>query len=268
MTEVRPPAVAGAFYPGDASRLAAEVDRMLAGAQSSGGPAPKALVVPHAGYIYSGPIAASAYARLRASAPRVRRVVLLGPAHFVPLRGLALPEAQALATPLGQIPVDEAGARLAAKFPAVSESRLAHLREHSLEVQLPFLQRVLGDFTLVPLVVGHVDAQTTADIIDALWGGDETLVLVSSDLSHYLPYDMAREVDQTTAQRILALDAEGIEGDQACGAYPLRGLLLAARRRGLAVRQLDLRNSGDTAGDKDQVVGYGAFAFYPQEGRS
>lgn len=255
----RLPAVAGAFYPRSAETLTREVDALLAQARPRKQGRVRALVVPHAGYIYSGPIAASAYALLAAQ-PKPKRVLLLGPAHHVALRGMALPEAKAMATPLGEVPLDAAGAETASKQGA-GWSAEAHLKEHSLEVQLPFLQRVLGDgFTLIPLVVGRALADDVARVIDAL-ADDDTLVLVSSDLSHYLPWAAAKDVDQQTAELILAYDFEALDGDQACGAEPMRGLLLWARSKGLKPRQLDLRNSGDTAGDKGRVVGYGAFAF-------
>jgi AmmeMemoRadiSam system protein B/AmmeMemoRadiSam system protein A len=257
----RPPAVAGAFYPRDPERLREEVARLLADVPRAGLERPKALVVPHAGYVYSGPVAASAYARLLAPGPRVERVVLLGPSHFAPVAGLALPEAGAFATPLGEVPVDREGAALALALPQVTRSEVAHRREHSLEVQLPFLQAVLGPFALVPLVVGHASPEDVAGVLRALWGGPETLVVISTDLSHYLPYDEARALDQLTAGRVLALDAGGIGEAQACGRAPLRGLLLEARRRGMGVELLDLRSSGDTAGGKDEVVGYAAFAM-------
>jgi AmmeMemoRadiSam system protein B len=261
MIKVRPTAVAGAFYPGDRDRLAATVDGLLASAPQGTGKVPKALVVPHAGYPYSGPIAASAYARLRGAASSLRRVVLLGPAHRVRLRGLALPDVEGLATPLGILPVDEEGAAAVSRLPQVTSSALPHAQEHSLEVQFPFLQRVLPGVPLVPLVVGSASAEQVAEVIELLWERDGTLIVVSSDLSHYLPYDEARAVDRETADRILALDAEHLDTDHACGAIPMSGLLLAARRRGLRAQELDLRNSGDTAGDRSQVVGYGAFAF-------
>lgn len=261
MTKVRPTAVAGAFYPGDSGALAATLDRLLAAVPPSAARVPQALVVPHAGYQYSGPIAASAYALLRDAAPHLRRVVLLGPSHRVPLRGLALPDAEGLATPLGILPVDTDGATTAAQLPQVISSARPHAYEHSLEVQFPFLQRVLPGVPVVPLVVGSASAEQVAEVIERLWDRDGTLVLISSDLSHYLPYARARAVDRETADRILALDAEHLDTEQACGAVPLSGLLLAARRRGLRARELDLRNSGDTAGDRSQVVGYGAFAF-------
>jgi hypothetical protein len=249
------------FYPGDRDQLAATVDGLLAKASPASGKAPKALVVPHAGYIYSGPIAASAYVRLRDAAPRLRRVVLLGPAHRVWMQGLALPAAEGLETPLGILPVDREGAAVVARLPQVSSAARPHAQEHSLEVQLPFLQRVLPGVPVVPLVVGDASAEQVAEVLEQLWGGDETLILISSDLSHYLPYEEARAVDRKTADRILALDAEHLDTDMACGAIPMSGLLLAARRRGLRAQELDVRNSGDTAGDRSRVVGYGSFAF-------
>ena len=261
LQQVRPAAVAGRFYEGDPAALGADIDAMLAAAPAPTGARPKALVVPPAGYIYSGPIAASAYRLLMGPGPRPRRVVLLGPAHTVALRGLALPGAAALATPLGRVRVDTEAAARAAALPAVITSPEAHAREHSLEVQLPFLQRVLGDdFTLVPLVVGHIGAAQVAAVLDELWGDDDTLIVISTDLSHYLSYDAAKALDATTAQQILDLD-ETFESDQACGAFAVRGFLQAARRRRLAPRLLDLRSSGDTAGDRRRVVGYASFAF-------
>jgi MEMO1 family protein len=262
----RPPAVAGAFYPGDPVALREEVTRLLAAVPVGEGARPKALVVPHAGYVYSGPIAATAYARLRAPGPPVERVVLLGPSHFGAVAGLALPEEESFLTPLGSVPIDEAAATRALALPQVARSAVGHLREHSLEVQLPFLQVVLGPFSLVPFSVGLASAEDVAGVLDALWGGPETLVVISTDLSHYLPYDEARAVDHRTAAQVIALDAEGLRREQACGRTPLQGLLLEARRRRLSVDLLDLRNSGDTAGGQDQVVGYGAFALFEPAG--
>jgi AmmeMemoRadiSam system protein B len=247
MEPVRAPAVAGSFYPENPIELAAEVSRLLG--QAAPGPAPKALIAPHAGYIYSGPIAASAFRRVQGSP--VDRVVLLGPSHFVLLRGVALPGARAFATPLGNVPIEEA------PFPRNAE---AHAREHSLEVEVPFLQVALRNFKLVPLAVGDASPEEVAQAIDALWGGPETLIVISSDLSHYLPYGEAIAVDATTAKEILALGR--LNRRAACGATAVNGLLSSARRRRLRAELIDLRNSGDTKGDKDRVVGYGAFAFY------
>lgn len=258
MSTVRQPAAAGTFYPGLRRTLEASVDALLATAAPRGA-RPKALVVPHAGYVYSGPIAASAYAQLQAPLPT--RVVLVGPSHFDPLRGLALPACSAFQTPLGAVPVDARAAAALAGFSWVVASRAAHAHEHSLEVQLPFLQRVLPAFSVVPLAVGRASADEVAQVLEALWGGDETLVVISTDLSHYLPYAEARALDERTARSILQAD-DAIDDEQACGAYGLRGFLQVARRRGLRSAQLDLRSSGDTAADRSRVVGYGAFAFY------
>ena len=259
-TAVRPAAVAGAFYPGNALQLAQQVDSLLAHAAVPH-LRPKALIVPHAVYVYSGPIAASAYAAVAAMNPKPTRVVLLGPSHHVGFAGLALPGVHALATPLGLVEVDHSLAERLRQFPFVGQSPLAHKREHSLEVQLPFLQRVLHHFTVLPLVVGHAAPEDVAAVLDAVWGGPETLIVVSSDLSHYLPFEDARVIDAHTAQCIGQLDGRELAADRACGAEPLRGLLVAARSHHLHVSVLDLRNSGETAGDRARVVGYGAFAF-------
>jgi hypothetical protein len=228
--------------------------------QGTRDPLPKALIVPHAGYVYSGPVAAPAYRRIAAGRASVRRVVLLGPVHRVPIRGLALPAAQAFATPLGTVEVDAEAAARALDLPQVQVSEAAHALEHSLEVQLPFLQTVLDDFKIVPFAVGDATPEEVGEVIDRLWGGSETVIVVSSDLSHYHPYAAARQIDRGTATAILALDAS-IDHEQACGATPINGFALCARRHHLKPELLDLRNSGDTAGDKSRVVGYAAFAF-------
>jgi MEMO1 family protein len=263
MLTVRPAAVAGLFYPGTPPALKASVRALLDAAPrpaATDAECPKALIVPHAGYIYSGPIAASAYARLVPGRSLIRRVVLLGPVHRVPIRGLALPGADSFVTPLGAVTVDaEAAARLHA-MPQVVESEPAHSLEHSLEVQLPFLQTILEEFTLVPLAVGDASPSEVAEVIERLWGGPETLIVVSSDLSHYHPYERAAEIDSSTVDDILAL-ADTLDHEQACGATPINGFALCARRHGLKPELLDLRNSGDTAGEKSRVVGYAAFAF-------
>ena len=260
---VRPPAVAGTFYPGEARELAALVGQLLAaaGRERREPTSPKALIAPHAGYVYSGSVAASAFSTLAPDAARVRRVVLLGPSHFVPLRGLALPDADALATPLGEVAVDAAAAAALAALPQVAARADAHAREHALEVELPFLQEILDEFTVVPLAVGAASAGEVAEVLAAVWGGEETRIVVSSDLSHYMPYETARRVDRETADAIVRLDYP-LAPHQACGAVPISGLLAAAAGRGLRPTLLDLRNSGDTAGPRDRVVGYGAFAFH------
>ena len=260
--ETRPPAVGGLFYPGSALELAAEVRTLLAAvpARAATPGLLKALIVPHAGYRYSGPVAASAYALLRRQRDTIRRVVLLGPVHRVPVRGLALPAAQAFATPLGTLPIDREAVSQLLALRQVSVSRAAHAEEHSLEVQLPFLQEVLGAFSLVPLAVGDASPEEVAEVIELLWGGPETLIVVSSDLSHYLPYEQARRIDAETCAAITSL-AHSISHEEACGGTPINGLMLAARRHQLAPTLLDLRSSGDTAGDRGRVVGYAAFAF-------
>jgi hypothetical protein len=248
------------FYPASAAALRAEVARCLAG-QAAGGSVPKALIVPHAGLVYSGPVAAAAYARLRLAADSIRRVVLIGPSHRVALQGIAIPSVGAFASPLGLVDLDVDGLRALAGDPAVVLSDRAHAFEHSLEVQLPFLQSVLPQFRLLPLVAGHAGAEDVARILDLAWGGVDTLIVVSTDLSHFHDYERARMLDAETCQRILAMDP-GLDGEEACGCVGLNGFLVVARRRGLVAEQLDLRNSGDTGGDRSRVVGYGAFAFH------
>lgn len=260
MTVVREAAVAGTFYPGQAGELSTVVRALLDEAYVEDSPAPKALIVPHAGYVYSGPVAAAAYARLRPHRQLYSRVILLGPCHRVAVRGMALSGADVFRTPLGDVPMDKEAIALL-DMPAVRIIDAAHQFEHSLEVHLPFLQSVLGSFSLVPLVVGDVAADTVAQVIDALWDGPETLIVISSDLSHYLPYDQARSKDEATCQMIENLQPGTIDHLGACGATPIDALLISAKRRGMNVTTLDLRNSGDTAGDKSHVVGYGAWLF-------
>lgn len=261
MNSVRPPAVAGTFYPGTSADLRSQLSTLLAATRTAQVRRPKALIAPHAGYIYSGPIAASAYACLAPHRAHYSRVILLGPAHRVRLRGLALPAATTFATPLGEIILDRDAGEALRRLPQVCVSDQAHALEHSLEVHLPFLQQVLENFSLVPLAVGEASVQEVAEVLELLWGGDETLIVVSSDLSHYLPYAQARHIDEQTTRMILGLAPE-LNHEQACGATPVNGLLYTAERRGLRPQMLDLRNSGDTAGDKNRVVGYASFAFY------
>jgi len=258
----RPAAVAGMFYPRDPQVLLGEVRACLHAADfSRTAVRPKLLVVPHAGYVYSGPIAGSAYVQISPWAEQIRRVVLLGPAHRVALHGLAVPTVDAFDTPFGPVPLDRDAIASLATLPQVVASDAAHAQEHSLEVQLPFLQAVLGrGFTLVPLVVGHASAAEVAEVVEKLWGGDETLIVISSDLSHYLPDGDAKAIDARTAARIVD-GATDLTGHEACGAHALNGALRVATRRGLHGELLDLRNSGDTAGDRSRVVGYGAMAF-------
>jgi AmmeMemoRadiSam system protein B/AmmeMemoRadiSam system protein A len=263
---IRPAAVAGTFYPGELGMLARDLEALLGAARArtpSEAPVPKAIIAPHAGYIYSGAIAASAYARVALAAGRIRRVILLGPAHRVPVIGLASPGVAAFETPLGAVPVDEVALAALSGLNQVAPSRDAHALEHSLEVHLPFLQTVLGKFSVVPLVVGRAGPEEVAQVLERLWGGEETLLVVSSDLSHYLDYARAQAKDRETARAILNREPT-LDPYQACGAAPVNGLLLAASRRGLVPELLDLRNSGDTAGDRSRVVGYASFAFLPQ----
>jgi AmmeMemoRadiSam system protein B/AmmeMemoRadiSam system protein A len=263
MSSLRPAAVAGLFYPGHQFELARDVLTMLD--ETRDPPLvpgfPKGLIVPHAGYIYSGPVAANAYSLLRPAAGIVKRVVLLGPCHRVAVRGLALPGASAFETPLGTVEVDADAVRALAGMPQVGEFAPTHAQEHSLEVQLPFLQQILREFKLVPLVVGSATPAQVAAVVERLWGGPETLFVISSDLSHYHPYDQARAIDGRTVQAILDFSTD-IDHEQACGATPVTGFLAAARAHKLSAELLDVRNSGDTAGGRDRVVGYASFAFW------
>jgi len=262
MMSDRQPAVAGLFYPADPNTLRDEVQSMMDAAAPAALAEVKALVVPHAGYQYSGPIAASAYVQLAPLAARIRRVVLFGPAHRVYFRGIAYPDAERLLTPLGSVTLDGEALGALADLPQVQRMDRAFTGEHCLEVQLPFLQTLLPDFRVAPLLVGDSSPEAVAEVMERLWGGPETLILVSSDLSHYLDYETARRTDLRTTRAIERLDPEALDHHSACGCTPLCGLLLQARRLGLEERTLDLRNSGDTAGSRDQVVGYGAYAFF------
>lgn len=261
MHTIRQPAVAGMFYPDDAQELHQQVQELLSVAHAEG-PLPKALIVPHAGYIYSGPVAASAYAQLRTLRDRIRRVVLLGPAHRIAFRGLAASSADVFRSPLGDVPLDTDALAVLRELPQVRVLDAAHAQEHSLEVQLPFLQETLGDFRLLPLVVGEATYAEVAEVLETVWGGPETLILISSDLSHYHDYATAQRMDRATSEAIERLQPEHIDHDQACGRTPVGGLLLVARKHGLHATLLDLRNSGDTAGPRDRVVGYGAYALH------
>ena len=260
----RPAAVAGMFYPESAAVLARNVSQMLSSAAQSPGLHPKAIIAPHAGYVYSGSVAVSIYAPLLTLRGMIRRIVLLGPTHRVAIDGLALPAATAFATPLGTVPIDRLLVDAVKDMPQIVVSDAAHAQEHSLEVQLPFLQSVFGtdsdSFSLLPLAVGDATPEQVAEVLERLWGGEETLIVVSTDLSHFLPYVQAQQVDEQTVQMILEL-APTIVHQQACGATPVNGLLLAAQRHGLRAQLIDHRNSGDTAGDRSRVVGYGALAF-------
>ena len=259
MSTIRPAAVAGLFYPGDPRTLTDMVSGLLRAAPASSTDA-RALIAPHAGYIYSGPVAASAYVQLDARRQSTRRVLLLGPSHRVAFTGLALSSAEYYATPAGDFAIDTAACRALAALPQVRVLDAAHAEEHSLEVHLPFLRAVLDDFLLVPVVVGDADADEVAEVIDSVWTSAETLVVVSSDLSHYLDYESARRVDGETTRAIEAR-ARDLRPQQACGCRPINGLMKVAEERDLQVTTLDVRNSGDTAGDRSRVVGYGAYAL-------
>ena len=257
---LRKAAVAGMFYPDDPAQLRAMVNGFLEQVPVKG-PAPKAIIVPHAGYPFSGPVAASAYAQLAPLRDRIHRVVLLGPSHRVPLRGIAAPTSDFFETPLGNVEVEQSTLASLQSLPQVGYLDSPHQLEHSLEVHLPFLQTVFDRFTLVPLVVGETSPEDVAEVLERLWDGDETLIVISSDLSHYHSYPVARELDSKTTRHIETLDYRHIGHDDACGRDPVNGLLYLAGKKGLKVTTLDLRNSGDTAGARDQVVGYGAYAL-------
>lgn len=260
MTIFRRPAVAGAFYPADARPLHDMIQGFLSGATAAGNP-PKAIIAPHAGYVYSGPIAANAYALVAPNRGTIRRVVLMGPSHRVGFKGIAATQADAYTTPLGDIPIDRAAIEKILPLPFVGYLDQAHAQEHSLEVHLPFLQEILGEFQLVPLVAGNATPEQVAAVLDLLWGGPETLLVISSDLSHYHDYATAQKLDQAASQAIENLDWAALDHESACGRVPVSGLLYSARCRGMRARTVDLRNSGDTAGGKDRVVGYGAYVF-------
>jgi len=258
---VRKPAVAGMFYPAEAGQLRREISSLLGNAGTTSEPLPKAIIVPHAGYVYSGPVAAAAYRLLTPARHDIHRVVLFGPAHRVYLEGMAAPAADGFVTPLGTVPVDQNMIQNISRLPGMCVSDAAHEDEHSLEVQLPFLQIVLEEFKLVPIVVGHCEPTLVAEVIDTVWGGPETLIVISSDLSHYLPYGQAQQADENTCRRILTKVAT-LTGDEACGAHAINGLMNSEHCKQLQVEAIDVRNSGDTFGDKNRVVGYGAFTLH------
>jgi AmmeMemoRadiSam system protein B len=258
MPSTRPPVVAGTFYPAERRQLHAMIRAFLS-EKTDKGRQPKAIIAPHAGYVYSGSIAASAYRRLQPGRHRIRRVVLVGPSHRVPFEGIAVPSSVAFATPLGDVPLDRDAIARLMDLPFVQVLDQAHAFEHSLEVQLPFLQEVLEDFSVVPIVVGDADPTEVAQVLERLWDGEETAIVISSDLSHYHDYATAQRMDRVTSQAIEALQPGDIAYEDACGRLPVSGLLLAAKKRGLTAKTLDLRNSGDTAGHRDRVVGYGAY---------
>lgn len=267
MTAIRPAAVAGAFYPADATTLSDMVSRFIDDAGTAAKPVPKAIIAPHAGYVYSGAVAGTAYAPIRQARETITRVVLLSPCHRVAVRGLALSGMDAFRTPLGDVPVDKDACAKILDLPQVSVFEPTHEKEHGLEVHLPFLQDVLETFSLVPLVVGETSSEQVAAVLERLWGGDETLIVISSDLSHYLDYDAARAIDARTCKAIEDLAPERFEPNSACGRFPLAGLLNVAKQRGMAVDTLEVKNSGDTAGGKDRVVGYGSWLLHETDAK-
>ena len=258
---VRPPAVAGLFYPEDPDVLRGQIRRYLDPKKQRQGPPPKALIAPHAGLPFSGDVAGTAYAQLGEHSQRIKRVILLGPSHRVPFRGIAASHARYFDMPMGTVSVDLQALRNLEDLPGFQYLESAHEMEHGLEVHLPFLQELLGDFQIVPLVVGDASAEMVGDVLERLWGGDETLIAISSDLSHFMDYDSACKRDRATSEAIQRLDYENVRPGDACGRHPINGLLWVARRRGLKANTLQLCNSGDTAGTRDQVVGYGAYVF-------
>lgn len=258
---IRPPAVAGLFYPGDAAELRETVSEYLSQASAVTGPVPKALIVPHAGYVYSGLIAGAAYSQVVHRRQQIRRIVLIGPSHRVYLRGMAVPAAEVFQSPLGMVAVDRELKARVLEHEHLVEADAPHASEHSLEVQLPFLQSLIEDFTLLPIALGSASPPAVAAVLADVWGDEETLVLVSSDLSHYLPYDEARAVDAETSDAILRNDAT-LTGEQACGCVGINGLTFLARQRSARIEEIARCNSGDTAGDRSRVVGYGAFALH------
>jgi len=257
---IRPAAVAGYFYPADASELRHTINQLMTQATVTG-PVPKALIAPHAGYIYSGLTAAFAYAHLQPVRDRITRVILLGPAHRVYIKGMALSSATHFSTPLGNIEINQEAVKLLKKMPQVIVSDAAHQQEHSLEVHLPFLQFLLSQFSLVPIVVGETSPHQVAEVLELFWGDPDTLIIISSDLSHYHDYETAKKIDAATTHAIEHFELGKIGPEQACGCMPLCGLLELARAKKLAINTLDVRNSGDTAGTKDRVVGYGAWSI-------
>lgn len=257
----RKPAVAGQFYPDDAQELTRLLKNLFAVSKTCQVSQVKAIIVPHAGFIYSGEVAASAYLTLIPQTHKIKRVILLGPAHRVGFHGLATTSANYYSTPLGDIAIDKSAINIIESLPQVVKLDRAHTHEHSLEVQLPFLQNLLDEFTLVPLVVGECNSEQVSEVLELLWGGEETLIVISSDLSHYHSYDDALQQDRKTSESIVNMQPENIEFDDACGRIPIKGLLMSATRHNLKALQVDLKNSGDTAGTRDRVVGYGAYIF-------
>jgi len=270
MSMIRQPAVAGMFYSADANTLKQDIQHYLELVEPFQSDDMddvstnnlKVIVVPHAGYVYSGPIAASAYKLLIPLKHQINRVVLLGPSHQVAFNGMAVPEVEMFNTPLGNIPIDQVNIQLLSELPQVMVSDIAHRDEHSLEVQLPFLQETLDNFTLTPIVVGDVEPNEVAEVINRLWGDEHTLIVISTDLSHYHHYTIANQMDRATSNAIVDLKPDLISYESACGRNGLKGMMVVAKQKKLVADVIDLRNSGDTWGGKNRVVGYGAYAFH------
>lgn len=260
MVLIRQPAVAGSFYPANPEQLQEMLNTYLDKAQPTT-KAPKAIIVPHAGYIYSGEIAASAYARLKAGVDKIKRVVVLGPSHRVGFKGLAVSHAEFFNTPLGKIPLDMEAIEKLLTLPFVQYIDEAHHLEHSLEVQLPFLQTVLKEFKLIPIVAGDASAEQVSQVLETFYDDAETVIVISSDLSHYYDYTTAQRMDKETSDKIEHLQYQQLDYESACGRVPVSGLLALAQKKSLHIKNIDLRNSGDTAGDKRRVVGYGAYVI-------
>ena len=262
MPNIINPVVAGAFYPSPPQVLQEMLQKFLAQAQQHNNlPVPKAIIAPHAGYIYSGPIAASAYACLQNAKDKIKNVIILAPAHRYPVLGVAATAADSYATPLGKIKINQATISAALELPFVNTVEAAYKTEHAIEVHLPFLQTLLTDFSIVPFIVGDASIEQITTLLETLWDGEETLIVISSDLSHYHEYEIAKQIDVQAAAAIVALNPRALDAEMACGHVAIRGLLAAAKKKNLTATQIDLRNSGDTAGPRDQVVGYGAFHF-------
>ncbi len=264
MSRIRKAAVAGTFYPNDKKQLDQMVDVLLKNAISLDSN-PKAIIAPHAGYIYSGKVAASAYEPLRSLKNKIKKIVLLGPSHHVSFDGLAIPQSDFFETPIGKVTIDQEAIRLIQKLPQISVSDVAHVREHSLEVHLPFLQKIFGDkFLLTPIVVGHSNPDEVGQVIEKLWGNDDTLIVISTDLSHYHTYEEAYQMDRETCSQVESLDLEQLHSQKMCGSLPVSGLLNVARKKKLQVKMVDFCNSGDikvnnAKANKDRVVGYASF---------
>ncbi len=261
MEFVRTTAVAGAFYPSEPEILSKDIQRYIEETPSVSLPVPKAIIVPHAGYEYSAGVAASAYKLLKSGRKSIKKVVILAPSHKIGFNGMALTKASAYETPLGNVEIDKEMNEQLLALPLVDYLEEAHKSEHSLEVQLPFLKEALDDFKLIPVITGNASPTDVETLLETVWGKKDTLIVISTDLSHYLPYNEACILDNKTKTAIENLDIDSIEQEQACGYVPLKGMLTIAKAKKMQVETLEVKNSGDTSGSKNRVVGYGAWAF-------